>query len=104
MNLQIGQQSRLVDTLAVAAAVLASVALIQLVTGSAPVTLAYAGGLAVLGLCAFFAPWVRETAPEIRDLSGFDLARRLGWMWAPAVAFFVMIPLALTRRSVHAMR
>src|SRR3990170_7999595 len=62
MNLQIGQQSRLVDTLAVAAAVLASIALIQLVTGSAPVTLAYAGGLAVLGLTAF-AAGRRRTAP-----------------------------------------
>lgn len=61
-------------------------------------------GLAALGLALFFAPWVLESAPEIRSLSGFDLARRLFWMWAPAVAFFVMIPLAITRRSVHAMR
>lgn len=61
-------------------------------------------GLAALGLAAFFAPWVHETAPELRDLSGFDLARRLGWMWAPAVAFFVMIPLVFTRRSIHRMR
>jgi hypothetical protein len=60
--------------------------------------------LAALGLAAFFAPWVHETAPDLRDLSGFDLARRLGWMWAPAVAFFVMIPLLLTRRSIHKMR
>ncbi|AUX40808.1 hypothetical protein SOCE26_022090 [Sorangium cellulosum] len=60
--------------------------------------------LAVLGLAAFFAPWVHETAPELRDLSGFGLARRLGWMWAPAVAFFVMIPLVLTRRSIRRMR
>ncbi|WP_438042566.1 hypothetical protein [Sorangium sp. So ce128] len=60
--------------------------------------------LALLGLAAFFAPWIHETAPELRDLSGFGLARRLGWMWAPAVAFFVMIPLALTRRSIHKMR
>ena len=60
--------------------------------------------LAALGLAAFFAPWVHETAPELRTWSGFDLARRLGWMWAPAVAFFVMLPLVLTRRSVHRMR
>ncbi|AKT42289.1 hypothetical protein [Chondromyces crocatus] len=61
-------------------------------------------GLAVLGLLAFFAPWVHETAPELRDLSGFHLARRLHWMWAPAIAFFVLIPLVLTRRSIHRMR
>ncbi|EYF02360.1 hypothetical protein [Chondromyces apiculatus] len=60
--------------------------------------------LALLGLIAFFVPWVHETAPELRDLSGFDLARRLFWMWAPPIAFFVMIPLVLTRRSIHRMR
>jgi hypothetical protein len=60
--------------------------------------------LALFGLAAFFAPWVHETAPELRALSGFELARRLGWMWAPAVAFFVMIPLVLTRRSIYKMR
>jgi two-component system cell cycle sensor histidine kinase/response regulator CckA len=52
----------LIDTLAVAAAVLASIAMIQLVTGSAPVTLAYAGGLVVLGLIAFAASR-RRAAP-----------------------------------------
>jgi two-component system cell cycle sensor histidine kinase/response regulator CckA len=62
MNLQLEQQSRLVDTLAVAAAVLASIALIRLVTGNLAVTLAYAGGLVVLGLAAF-AAGRRRTAP-----------------------------------------
>lgn len=60
--------------------------------------------LSLLGLAAFFAPWVHERSPELRVMSGFDLARRLGWLWAPAVAFFVMFPLALTRRSVFKMR
>lgn len=60
--------------------------------------------LSVLGLVAFFLPWVHERAPEIRDLSGFAFARRLSWMWAPAIAWFVMLPLVLTRRSIHAMR
>jgi hypothetical protein len=60
--------------------------------------------LAILGLAAFFAPWVHETAPELMDLSGLGLARRIGWMWAPAAAFFVMIPLVLTRRSIYKMR
>jgi hypothetical protein len=76
-----------------------------------PLPWAYAGrgrglllALAVLGLAAFFTPWVHETAPELRQLSGFGLARRLGWMWAPAAAFFVMIPLVLTRRSIYKMR
>jgi two-component system cell cycle sensor histidine kinase/response regulator CckA len=46
---------RLGDTLAVAAAALASIALVQFVTGSLTVTLAFAGGLVVLGLIAFAA-------------------------------------------------
>ncbi len=46
---------RLTDSLAIAAAVLASVALIQFVSGSAIVTLAFAGGLMVLGLIAMTA-------------------------------------------------
>jgi two-component system cell cycle sensor histidine kinase/response regulator CckA len=67
MNLQLGQQSRLVDTLAVAAAVLASIAMIRLVTDSLPVTIAYAGGLVVLSLAAF-AAGRRRTVPA----DGFD--------------------------------
>jgi len=60
--------------------------------------------VAALGVGAFFLPWVRESAPEIRVLSGLDLAVRLSWMWAPFAAWFVMLPLALTRRTIYAMR
>lgn len=60
--------------------------------------------LAGLGLAAFFLPWVRETAPEREVLTGYDMARRLGWMWAPGVSWFVLIPLVLSRRSVARMR
>ena len=45
----------LFDTAVVTAAALVSIALIQLVTGSVIVTLAFAGGLVVLGLIAFAA-------------------------------------------------
>src|ERR1700744_5419216 len=41
---------------------------------------AYAGrnralllGVALVGLGAFFAPWVRESAPEPRELTGFGM-------------------------------
>jgi two-component system cell cycle sensor histidine kinase/response regulator CckA len=52
--LAVSQGSRkLADALAVAAAVLASVTMIRLVTDSLSVTLAYTGGLVVLGLIAF---------------------------------------------------
>jgi hypothetical protein len=75
----------LVDTLAVAAAVLASIAMIQLVTGSLPVTLAYAGGLVVLGLIAFAAARRRRRArrrPRRRCPTGRSPSRRSsspGW-------------------------
>jgi len=60
--------------------------------------------VAFAGLALFFAPWVTETAPELRRLSGLDFALLLGWMWAPAVAWFVMIPLVASRRSIYKMR
>jgi two-component system cell cycle sensor histidine kinase/response regulator CckA len=56
MDMARGQGSRrLIDGIAVAAAVLASIALIQFATGSSTVTLAFAGGLVVLALVAFSA-------------------------------------------------
>jgi hypothetical protein len=60
--------------------------------------------LAVFGFAVFFAPWVSETAPELRVLTGFGLARLRGFFWAPAVAWFVLFPLVLTRRSIYKMR
>jgi len=57
---------RLADALAVAAAALASIALVQFAAGSPTVTMAFAGGLVVLGLIAFAAarsnPVARATA------------------------------------------
>lgn len=60
--------------------------------------------VSALGMAAFFLPWLRESAPELRELSGFAFAQKLSWMWAPFVGFLVMLPMVLTRRSVHAMR
>jgi len=60
--------------------------------------------LSALGLAMFFAPWVHESAPELRDLSGFGLAKLRGFFWAPATAWFVAFPLVLTRRSIYKMR
>jgi hypothetical protein len=60
--------------------------------------------LAVFGLLVFFAPWVQMTMPDVVSYSGFDIARRLGWAWAAAVAWFVLLPVALTRRSIMQMR
>jgi hypothetical protein len=60
--------------------------------------------LAALGLVAFFLPWVHMTLPDIVTYSGFMLARRLGWAWGSGVAWFVLVPTVLTRRSIMQMR
>lgn len=60
--------------------------------------------IAALGFIAFFAPWIREQAPELRELSGYNLAQLRGYFWAPAAAWFVMIPLVVSRRSIFKMR
>ncbi len=60
--------------------------------------------LAVLGLVAFVLPWVHLTMPDIVSYSGFTLARRLGWAWGGGVAWFVLLPTVLSRRSIMQMR
>jgi hypothetical protein len=61
--------------------------------------------LSALGLMSFFLPWVVMTRPELASLSGFELARgRAGWLWGGAVAWFIMLPLVWTRRSIARLR
>jgi hypothetical protein len=74
-----------------------------------PVTYAGRGrallaSLAIVGLAVFFLPWIRLTMPDIVSYSGFALGRRLGWTWGAAVAWFVLVPTVLTRRSIMQMR
>lgn len=57
-----------------------------------------------VGLVGFVLPWVHQSLPEPRTLTGPELAHRLGWMWAPAIAWLVMIPLVASRRSIYRMR
>jgi len=60
--------------------------------------------LAIAGIAAFFLPWAQEIVPERRTLNGAALASHLGWMWAPLVAWLVMIPLVMSRRTIFRMR
>jgi hypothetical protein len=60
--------------------------------------------LALAGLVAFFLPWVAVTMPDVVTLSGFAIARRLGWSWGAGVAWFILLPTVLSRRSVLEMR
>ncbi len=60
--------------------------------------------LAVLGLLFFFLPWLHETMPDVRDYTGFMLARRLVWTWGAGVAWTVLLATVLSRRSIAEMR
>lgn len=61
--------------------------------------------IAIAGLAFFFAPWIQMLKPVDVVLTGFDLARqRAGWFWGGAVGWFIMLPLLVTRRSVHQLR
>jgi hypothetical protein len=60
--------------------------------------------LALVGLVVFCLPWVHMTVPDIVSYSGFMLAKRLGWAWGAGVAWFVLVPTVLSRRSIMQMR
>jgi hypothetical protein len=60
--------------------------------------------LGALGLLAFLLPWVKETLPDIVDYSGLELGKRLGWVWGAGVAWVVLVPTVISRRSIVTMR
>jgi hypothetical protein len=61
--------------------------------------------LSLLGMIAFFLPWVELRMPETAVYSAFDLARgRAGWLWGGMTAWFVLIPLVLSRRTITRLR
>ena len=57
-----------------------------------------------MGFIAFFAPWVDMSSPEIRLLSRADpgAAQRVGV--GAGVAWFVLFPMMLSRRSIDQMQ
>jgi hypothetical protein len=58
----------------------------------------------LIGLVAFFGPWVHLSSPEIAARSAADLARRIGWIWGALVGWFVLLPTVASRRSIDQMR
>ncbi len=62
------------------------------------------GLLALLGLVLFFLPWIHVSRPDTFDMSGFDLARKLGWSWGAGVAWVILVPTVMSRRSIMKMR
>jgi hypothetical protein len=63
------------------------------------------GLVGLTGLVLFFQPWLHMSLPYELTITGFDLARtRLGWVWAVGVAWMVLVPTVLSRRSILQMR
>jgi hypothetical protein len=60
--------------------------------------------LAAVGLTLFLLPWIHRTLPDDLVLTGARVAGRLGWPWACGVAWFLLIPFALSRRTFHQMQ
>lgn len=76
-----------------------------------PFALTYAGRgrgalvmMGIVGIFLFFLPWIHLTLPYIAELSGFDLARRLGWSWSGGVAWVVLVPTVASRRTIAQLR
>lgn len=62
-------------------------------------------GLGLVGLGLFFLPWVTIERPDPAALSGFDLARGHAlWLFGGAIGSFLLVPLALSRRSIRELR
>ena len=60
--------------------------------------------VALVGFALFFLPWIHQTLPEDYELSGFFLARKLGWVWGAGVGWLVLVPTVLSRRTIAQLR
>ena len=61
-------------------------------------------GLSLLGVVLFLLPWIDMTLPYTAQLSGWDLARRMGWSWGALVAWVVLAPTVASRRTIAQLR
>jgi hypothetical protein len=60
--------------------------------------------VSVVGIVVFFLPWIHVTMPDDTFLSGCSLAQRLGWAWGSGVAWFILVPTVLSRRTIFHLR
>ena len=60
--------------------------------------------LAVLGLGAFFLPWIHQYTPNQTTFTGVDISRRTGLSWSVAAAWFTLLPLLVSRRTIRSMQ
>lgn len=62
------------------------------------------GLLGLVGLLLFFLPWIHQTLPADYHLTGFFIAKRLGWAWGAGVGWLVLVPTVLSRRTIAQLR
>jgi energy-converting hydrogenase Eha subunit A len=60
--------------------------------------------LCVVGLLLFLLPWIDVSVPYEVRLSGWDLARKMGWSWGAFASWIVLAPTVGSRRSIVALR
>jgi hypothetical protein len=60
--------------------------------------------LSLAGVGLFLLPWIHMTLPYTAELSGWDLARRMGWSWGAFVAWVVLGPTVASRRTIAELR
>jgi hypothetical protein len=64
-------------------------------------------GIAVAGLGLFFTPWIVQTVTLLHEstvYSGLAVAKEFGWPYAALVAWFVLLPTVLSRRTIFDLR
>lgn len=60
--------------------------------------------VSLLGLGFFFLPWVSVYTPDRAVYTGLEIAQRTQMGWAAAVAWFTLLPVVLSRRTVPRLR
>jgi hypothetical protein len=60
--------------------------------------------LAALGLVAFLLPWIHQYTPNQVTFTGVDISRRTGLSWSVGAAWFTLLPLLVSRRTIRALQ
>jgi hypothetical protein len=59
--------------------------------------------IGLVGLAMFFFPWIHVKVPDVMILSGWQLGKSLGWAYGAGVAWMVLVPVVLSRRTLAQM-
>ncbi len=55
---------------------------------------------ALVGIVAYLLPWLEVRAADVWNMHGSDFGRRLHWPHAALAAWIVIVPTAITRRTL----